>query len=93
MQISVTFLSLQKKFEYLWSKIGNDRILESVMVKLLGINFDKELQVDEHLNHVCLKVNRKLSALSRIKKFLDPNKMRILFRPFFKFQFKWCPLY
>ena len=65
---------------------------ESRTVNLLGITFDKELKLDEHLNSVCLKANRKLSALSKIKTSLDFNKMRVSSRPFLKYKFKCCPL-
>ena len=41
---------------------------------------------------MCLISNRKLSTLSRIKKYLDFNKMRIPFKAFFEPQFKYCPL-
>ena len=66
------------KFEHLWAKIGNDKIWETKTVKLLGITIDNDLKFDEHLNNVCLKANRKLSALMRIRKYLDFNKTRIL---------------
>ena len=80
------------KFEHLWAKIGNNKIWETRTIKLLGITLDNELKFDEHLSNVCLKANRKLSALSRIKKYLDFNKMRILFKAFFESQFIYCPL-
>ena len=54
------------KFEYLWAEIDNDKIWEKATVKLLGRTIDNELKVDEHLQNVCLNVNRKLSALMRI---------------------------
>ena len=66
------------KFEHLWVKTGNDRIWKSRTVKLLVITLDNELRFDEHLNNACLKANRKFSALSRIKKYLDFNKTIIL---------------
>ena len=80
------------KYEHLWAKIGNDRIWETKAVKLLGVTIDNELKFDAHLNNVCLKANRKLSALTRIRKYLDFNKTRILFKGFFESQFKYCPL-
>ena len=60
--------NLGNKIEHLWAKIGNNRIWENRTVKLLGINIDNELKFDEHLSNVCLKANRKLSALTRIRK-------------------------
>ena len=58
------------KFEHLWVKIGNDKIWETRTVKILGITIDNKLKFDEHLHNVCLKANRKLSALMKIKKIL-----------------------
>ena len=72
----------ENKFEHLWAKIDNDRIGESRTVKFLGITLDNELKFDEHLKNVCLIANRKLCALFRIKRYLDFNKMRILFKTF-----------
>ena len=56
------------KFEHLWTKIGNNRIWENRTVKLIDINTDNELKFDVHLSNVCLKANRKLFALMRIRK-------------------------
>ena len=72
-------------------KLVNDMIRETKTVKLLGVTIKNELKFDEHLNNVCLKVNRKLPAL-RIRQYLDFNKIRILFKGFFESQFKCCPL-
>ena len=54
------------------------------------MTIDNELKFDEHLSNVCLKANRKLSALTRIRKYLDNKKIRILFKGFFEAQFKDC---
>ena len=80
------------KFEHLWAKTGDDKICKTGTVKLLGVTIDNELKFDEHLNNVCLKANRKLSALMRMKKFLDFNKISMVFKGLSDFQFKSCPL-
>ena len=64
---------LGNKFELLWTNIGNNRIGKNWTVKLLGITIDNELKFGEHLSNVCLKANKKLSALIRIRKYLDLN--------------------
>ena len=51
---------------------------------MLSVNLDNKLKLYDDLYNVCLKANRKLSALSRIKKYLDFNKMGILSRAFFE---------
>ena len=78
--------------EHLWAKIDNNRIWENRTVKLLGIIVDNELKIDEHLSNVCLKVNKKLSSLTRIRKYLDFRKIKILFEGFFEAQYRYCPV-
>ena len=56
----------ENKFEHFWAKTGNDRIWENrIVTLLLGITLDNEFQFDEHVSNVCLKANRKLSALPK----------------------------
>ena len=80
------------KHEQIWAKIGNDKIWETRSVELLEVTIDNDLKFDEHLLKICLKTNKKLSALTRIKKYLDFHKMRVLFKAFFESQFKYCSL-
>ena len=62
------------------------------IVKLLGITIDNELKADEHLTNIYLKANRKLTIFTKIRKYLDFNKVRLLFKSLFESQFKYCPL-
>ena len=84
--------TMTSKHENMWAKIGDDQIWESRTVKLLGITIDNELKFDEYISNVCKKGQRKLTVLTRIKKYLDFNKLRHLFKTFFDSQFKYCPL-
>ena len=70
------------KHEQLWKNIGKDLIWESNDVKLLGISIDRDLKFHKHVLKLCSKANQKLSALSRMAKFLSFNKRRTLFRAF-----------
>ena len=80
------------KHEHMWAKIGDDQIWESRTVKLLGVAIDNELKFDEYISNVCKKAQRKLTVLTRIKKYLDFKKLRLLLKTFFDSQFKYCPL-
>ena len=82
----------RNKHEHIWAKIGDDQISESRKVMLLGITIDNELILDEYRSNVCKKAQRKLTVLTRIKKYLNFNKLRLLFKTFFDPQFKYCPL-
>ena len=76
----------------MWVRIRDDMIWENRTVKLLGITINNELKLDEHLTNICIKANRKLTVLTRMRKYLDFNKVRLLFKSFFESQFKYCPL-
>ena len=80
------------KHEHMWAKIGDEQIWESRTVKLLGVTIDNELKFDEYISNVCKKAQRKLTVLTRIKKYLDLKKLRLLLKTFFDSQFKYCPV-
>ena len=79
------------KSEHIWTKIGDNKILERNKVKLPGITIANNLKFDEHVSNICLKAGRKLSALTRMTKIISFQKRRILMN-FVESQFKYCPL-
>lgn len=80
------------KIEDTWVKIGENKLWETGKVKLLGINIDNQLKFDHHVLNLCAKANQKLSALTRMARFLSFEKRRTLFKAFFESQFKYSPL-
>ena len=66
----------------MWAKIGDDQIWESRTTKPLGVTIDNELKFDEYISNVCKKAQRKLTVLTRIKKYLDFKKLRLLLKIF-----------
>ena len=66
----------------MWAKIGDDQIWESRTIKLLGATIDNELKFNEYISSVCKKAQRKLTVLTRIKKYLDFKKLRLLLKIF-----------
>ena len=80
------------KNEQMRVKLDRDIVWETDDVKLLRITLDTNLKFDKHESNIWLteKANRKLSALTRVAKFLPFKKRRILFKAFIE-QFKYCP--
>ena len=76
------------KNEYMWAKLDEDIFWESNGVEILGVTIDNNLRLDKHVSNICLKANRKLSALTRVAKFFPFKKRRTLFKTFIKSQFK-----
>ena len=79
------------KFEQMWVRIRDDMIRENRTAKLLRITIGNELKFDEDLTNIYIKANRKVAVLTRMRKYLDFSKVRLLFKSFFKYQFKYCP--
>ena len=73
-------------------QVGNYNIANSKCEKLLGINFDHNLNFDKHVSELCKKASRKINALSRITPYMNVSKKRILMNTFFESQFSYCPL-
>ena len=48
----------------MWAKWDQDVVWESNDVELLGVTIDSNLRLDKHVSNICLKANRKLSALA-----------------------------
>ena len=74
------------------ANIGNKQIIESNIVKLLGISIDFKLSFNDHLNNICKKALNKLNALSRQCAILPFEKRKVLMHAFIISQFNYCPL-
>ena len=80
------------KFEHLWVNVGDTKVWESNSNKMLGVLIESNLKFDKHVNDICKKASRKLSALTRLAAILPFQKTRILMKSFFDSQFSYCPL-
>ncbi len=47
--------------------------------KLLGVLFDEYLSFSDHISYLCAKVSKSLFCLNRIKNFVDPNSLKMLY--------------
>ena len=78
------------KSEQIRIKLNRNIVRAGCDVKLLEITLDNNLKFDKHVSNICSKANRKLSALTRVAKFLLFKKRRILFEAFIESQFNYC---
>ena len=72
--------------------LGELKFGEKNQVKLLGITIDNELKFDDHITKICRKANSKLSALSRLARYLSKKQKKLLYMSFIEAQFKYCPI-
>ena len=80
------------KYEQTWTKIEYDKIWEIADVTRFSVKIDNNLKFDNHVSKLYSKAISKLTALSRLSKFLSFEKPRVLFKAFVKSQFKYYPL-
>ena len=86
------FLITGHYFEHLWLNVGETQVWEKNQVKLLGITIDNELKFDDHITKICRKANSKLSALSRLARYLSMEQKKLLYISLIETQFKYCPM-
>ena len=60
-------LMFSHKYEHQWAQIGKNMVWGENKVKSLGKIADNELIFDSHILNICSKVNKKLSALCKLK--------------------------
>ena len=72
--------------------LDNINIVGKESVKLLGIEIDKNLSFENHINSLCKNANNKFLALARIAPYMDLPKRKIIFNAFFMSQFSYSPL-
>ena len=67
------------KYEHIFVNIGKERIWESSSEKLLWVNINNNLNFKQHIENICKKANRKLTALIRISRWQSlENRRRIM---------------
>ena len=86
------FLITGHRFEHLWLNVKEIQVWEKKQVKLFGITIYNELKFDDHITKICRKANSKLSALSRLARYLSMEQKKLLYMSFIEVQFKYCPL-
>ena len=79
--------------EELSVKLGNETIVNSISVNLLGIKIvNNFLNFNEHVTKLSKKGSQKLHALARVSKYFSKEKMRVIMKTFITSQFNYCPL-
>ena len=73
-------------------KLGNTNIESSLYEKLLGVKVDNKLNFNGHDDEIIKKATGKVSALSRIFRFMNLTKRRLLMNSFFTSHFNYCSL-
>ena len=72
--------------------IDNHKIDSEKSLTLLDIEIDNKLNFEKHDTALCPKVGLQLNTLSRIRKYIGFQKMKMLLDSFIFSNFNYCPL-
>ena len=72
--------------------IDGDAIKISDTVKLLDVTIGSKLRVNEYVKSICQKTNNKVKAFSRVRRYLEPQKVSLLYNLFVLTNFNYCQL-
>ena len=72
--------------------INNIKIRESQKVILLGLTIDNCLTFKDHIDTLCRNASYKLHDLRRIRKYLTPDKAKVLYNAFMNSQFSYASI-
>ena len=73
-------------------RIDDQIINQCQQVKLLGVTIDSKLNFDRRILELCGKVNKKVSAFSRVRNYLDDTQAKLLCKTTVLANFNYCPL-
>ena len=80
------------KHESMICKIGSSQVIETDLVKRLGVKIESELSFNTYLITVCKKASQKLNALSRRCSIIPLDQRGCLVKSFFVSLFSYSPL-
>ena len=72
--------------------IQENKISTTDHVKLLGIEIDKKLKFNKHIETVCFKVNQKINAFSRLNHYISREQAFTICKAVILSNFNYCPL-
>ena len=81
------FIAPSHSPEELWIKVGQHVIWESKQERLLGLDVDKQLKFEKHVQIICKKASAKVTALGRLIRIVSMEKKKILMNSFIESQF------
>ena len=90
-KFQLTFLGLkgQRKLRL---NINDNKLAATDHAKLLGIEVDNKLKFNKHVKTPCSKVTKKISAFSRLNKYISREQALTICNAVILSNFNYCPL-
>ena len=85
------FLGWQGKIR-LRLNIEDSKVPTTGHVKLLGVEIDSKLTFNKHIETLCFKVNKKVSAFARLNNYISREQALAVCNAVILSNFNYCPL-
>ena len=86
---AIFLASADMKFKF---EIDDITLVAEEYVKLLGVNLDKNLNYDTHIQQICKKACNHLNALKRLSPYISINHRMAIFRCYILCHFQFCSI-
>ena len=90
-KFQLMFLGLQGKIR-LRLNIEGSKVPTTGHVQLLGVEIDSKLTFNKHIETLCSKVNKKVSAFARLKNYISREQVLTICNAAILSNFNYCPL-
>ena len=90
-KLKLTFLSM-KTNRRLRLNIGGKKLNATDHVKPLGVEIDSKSMFSKHFETLCYKVNKKITAFSRLNNFTSTLHAQAIYNAVILLNFNYCPL-
>ena len=72
--------------------INNTEIKASHSINILGVEIDRELRFNSHIDGICSQTGKQVNAVKRLKHFLDKKSKMIIYNSYINCNFHYCSL-
>ena len=71
-------------------KIGDAEIKASCSINILGIEIDKDLKFNMHIDEICSQTSKQINALRRIRHYLTKESKMTIYNSYINSNFNYC---
>jgi hypothetical protein len=71
-------------------QVGDDEIKPSQSIDILGVEIDRNLRFNLHIDEICCQTGKQINALKRIKHTLDKDCKMIIYNSYINSNFNYC---
>ena len=72
--------------------VDGNQVASGKSVKLLRINTDNKLSLDEHVSSLCKKASNQVNVIIRLHRYLRFDEKGVFINSFVYANFNYCPL-